>query len=374
MSEFKVTIERIGEISKHSNADTLDVAKLESMDFQFVVKSGQYQVGDKVIYFPVDSLLPDSLCNILGLQGRLSGANKNRVKTIKLRGEISQGVVCPVSVLFPTEPINPEGGRLSLEPNGYDFAQLLNVVKHEPQEHVSCGPQGAMLITLPDGVGVYDLESSQRYKKTIIGSNIFKDEDLFVKFEKLEGTNISFVHNVTEGISDVCSRRHLVKPTEQSTANIYLDAANRLGGFSDLDKVVKALQSHPYALANGLIPKQNVVLRGELIGLGVEGNIYKMKDRAIRYFELSIDGSYVEQGFFISLMKELGLETAPYLGEMTYKEFVETDLVSYSNGKSQLHDTLREGIVIHPMQEHYIGNWRVVVKQRSPEYLVKSDL
>src|SRR5215470_1276464 len=94
MSTFAVTVERIGRIWKHDNADLLEMASLEGKAYDFVVGKGDFQSGDTVIYFPVDSLLPDWICSRLNLTGKLAGRDKNRVKTVRLRGNISQGVVC----------------------------------------------------------------------------------------------------------------------------------------------------------------------------------------------------------------------------------------------------------------------------------------
>lgn len=58
MSEFGVTLEKISKIWEHPNADRLELASIEGMTYQFVVPKGQYIEGDAVLYFPVDSLIP----------------------------------------------------------------------------------------------------------------------------------------------------------------------------------------------------------------------------------------------------------------------------------------------------------------------------
>src|SRR5688572_15591160 len=101
MSTFAVTIERIAEVEMHTNADRLEMAKVASMSYQFVIGKGQFKPGDLVIYFPIDSLLPQNVITAIGLEGKLSGAEKNRVKTVRLRGAISQGVVAEPALLLP---------------------------------------------------------------------------------------------------------------------------------------------------------------------------------------------------------------------------------------------------------------------------------
>jgi RNA ligase (TIGR02306 family) len=90
LSVFAVTIERIAHVWTHTNADRLEMAKVTSMSFQFVIAKGSFKPGDLVIYFPIDSLLPEPLITVLQLSGKLAGAEHNRVRTVRLRGEISQ--------------------------------------------------------------------------------------------------------------------------------------------------------------------------------------------------------------------------------------------------------------------------------------------
>tara|TARA_Y100000310_G_scaffold209426_1_gene210038 strand:- start:2375 stop:2752 length:378 start_codon:yes stop_codon:yes gene_type:complete len=93
MAFFGVTKEKINLLYNHPGADRLDLAKLDGMSFQFVVGRDTFKLGDEVIYFPVDSLIPEDVLARIGLVGKLAGRNKNRVKTIRLCGEISQGIV-----------------------------------------------------------------------------------------------------------------------------------------------------------------------------------------------------------------------------------------------------------------------------------------
>lgn len=93
MSTFDVTLRRISKVWLHPNADRLEMAEVEGLAYQFVVPKGAHAAGDRVLYFPIDALLPDELSTRLGVKNYLVGPLKNRVKTARLRGEISQGVV-----------------------------------------------------------------------------------------------------------------------------------------------------------------------------------------------------------------------------------------------------------------------------------------
>src|SRR5512139_805408 len=154
MSTFAVTTEAVEKVWEHPNADSLELAKLEGMDFQFVVPKGSIFPGEVCLYFPVDSLLPEYILEYLNLTGKLSGKDKNRVKTIKLRGEISQGIIVAQWELglYPTHE------------TGMDLTETLGVTKYESPEQLV---KGARTSTLPPELHVYDIEGCERYPDVV---------------------------------------------------------------------------------------------------------------------------------------------------------------------------------------------------------------
>jgi len=137
MAFFGVTLEVLDRVWEHPDADRLDLAKVIGMDFQFVVLKGAYRSGDRVLYFPVDSLLPPHVIEALGLTGRLAGKQHNRVKTIRLRGEYSQGLVCR-----PETVLGEAWGHFDLSAEA--LTKRLGVTKYEPPQSTprlaSCCP------------------------------------------------------------------------------------------------------------------------------------------------------------------------------------------------------------------------------------------
>ena len=77
-------------MKEHPNADALEIAQIE--DYMSLVQKGVYHTGDLVVYLPEASVVPQDVIEELGLEGRLAGKTKNRVKAIKLRGVLSQGL------------------------------------------------------------------------------------------------------------------------------------------------------------------------------------------------------------------------------------------------------------------------------------------
>ena len=119
-----------------------------------------------------------------------------------------------------------------------------------------------------------------------------------------------------------------------------------------------------------------VIVRGEMVGPGIQGNYYRLKDHAVYVFEIEVDGIPLRAEDFLTVAKArdipmvLLLAVAVKLGDWLDGR----TLKQASDGQSQLAAVRREGIVIKPMTERrddVLG--QVVLKQRSPEYLPKSE-
>lgn len=94
------SIEIISDIVPHSNADAIELAIIKG--WQVVVKKGEFHRGDMVLYFEIDSWIPTELAPFLskGHEPRVyKGVRGERLRTVKLRQEISQGLILPLSVL-----------------------------------------------------------------------------------------------------------------------------------------------------------------------------------------------------------------------------------------------------------------------------------
>jgi len=101
MSTFSVKVRKI-EILPHPNADALELAQVD--DYRCVVKKGQYKTGDLVVYIPEAAVVPEwilkqyNFWNEKENKGMLAGSLGNRVKAIKLRGELSTGIILPIQI------------------------------------------------------------------------------------------------------------------------------------------------------------------------------------------------------------------------------------------------------------------------------------
>jgi RNA ligase (TIGR02306 family) len=353
MSTFAVTIESIDRVWAHPNADRLELASLRGMRYQFCIPKGEYAPGDTVVYFPIDSLLPPALIETLGLTGKLRGKEADRIATVKLRGEISQGVVAHPAMVLPAEFVL----------NGHhDVTDLLGVTKYEAPE-VSI--RGGKLVSLPDMVSVYDIEGADRFPNI---ADMLLDVPVVVT-EKVEGSHFS-ASLYADGSLAICQRRFRIL-TEDGEIHDWHAAAEREGVPDALRKLWEMTGAQHAA-----------TLRGEVIGPSVQGNLYGLKERTILFFEVEIDGKSIEAEQALALIAAVGLKHVPVLASgQSLRAFLDDRSVQQaSTGKTAVPgvsnpDMLREGIVIRPITEMRDESFgRVIIKQRSPAYLEWSGL
>lgn len=188
MSTFSVKVRKI-EILPHSNADALELAKVD--DYRCVVKKGQYKTGDLVVYIPEAAIVPEwilkqyNFWNEKENKGMLAGSEGNRVKAIKLRGELSTGIVIPVITEFPNGlPYgkgfirNLIGEELFLN-EGDDVSEFLGITKWSPPIPVHMA--GEVFNAGSHLTVNYDIENIKAYP------TVLQEDEEVVITEKLHG-------------------------------------------------------------------------------------------------------------------------------------------------------------------------------------------
>ncbi len=348
MAFFGVTQEEIGSVAPIEGADRIEVATLRGKDFQFVIARGSFAPGDGCLYFPIDSVLPAPLAERLGVAGKLAGRDRNRVKTVKLRGQISQGIVASTSLVPPD--------MLALSPS--ELTAQLGVTKYDPPEIVC---NDATLVELPDGISVYDIEGADRYTAQ---AALLHEDDVLIT-EKVEGSNFSVLAR-SDGTLMVNQRTKSIVPREGVEHTFWKIAREH--------RVIEFARSLAEKYAG-----QSVVVYGEAIGPGIQGNLYRLKGHEVRFFDIRVGAGWLSPRAFLDEIASFYGATddrvapvlhhgklADWLGGRSIKEA--------SNGRSRLADVAREGVVIRPATERHLPEFgRLVLKQRSPDYLAKSD-
>ena len=124
--KFKVEVCCLDEVSHHPHADKLDIARIKG--WQIIVGKNQHKEGEMVAYIPEQAIVPEAVQKAIGVEGRLSGSRKNRVKAIRLRKILSQGLILP---LKDGKLTHPETGEQKKFHQGDDVSEFLGITKYE---------------------------------------------------------------------------------------------------------------------------------------------------------------------------------------------------------------------------------------------------
>jgi RNA ligase (TIGR02306 family) len=369
MSTFIVPILPISKVWHHPNADRLDLANVEGMTWQFVVGRDEYKPGDLVVYIPIDSVLPPDLIEFLGVGNFLAGSQKNRVKTARLRGELSQGLVVQLEKLVAFKCI-------SFDENMADIREYLGIEKYDPPPIMS---KSGNLVRMPEHVSVFDVEGADNYPDVV---EVLMDEPVIVT-EKLEGTNW-WCSAAPDGEEWVGQRNYAIQEVEGDKENVYWACARKQG-------LLEFAKRH--AAEHGCF----CTLRGELLGPGIQKNYYEYPDFKVHLFGMQENREYLPSLRFFEECLKLPLDPPsdkkmpriPWVPKLisigenqraadcpTLRQWLDgATIQAASNGKSMLHSKkLREGIVVVPATEqHHSRVGRLMIKMRSPDYLAKTD-
>lgn len=323
MERKLASVQIVSEIRPIEGADAIEVARINNWDV--VVKKGEFKTGDFCIYFEIDSFLPikEEFEFLRKSSYKKMGAQEGfRLKTIRLRGQVSQGLLIPIHVkeLF---------GDTVYE--GMDVTELLGVVKYEPP--IPAELAGKVRGNFPGFLRKTDEERVQNLSKEY-PTWIEQDLDFYVT-EKLDGSSATFYLNNDQ--FGVCSRNLDLEETEGNT----------------FWKVARELQIEEKLREYG----RNLAIQGELIGEGIQGNPYNIKGHTVRFFNVfDIDSqTYYGLPMFLALFEhQLKLETVPVLTNLTMKLPQTIDeCLAFADGKSVLNQNFdREGVVFRTMDRN----------------------
>ncbi|RSS79592.1 RNA ligase (ATP) [Streptomyces sp. WAC06614] len=349
MSTLRVTAEQLT-VHEHPNADALELAQVGL--YRAVVAKGAYRTGDFAVYIPEQSVLPADLIAELGLTGRLAGGNADRVKAVRLRGELSQGLVCRPAALADVDL-----ARAAAE--GVDFAERLGVTKWAPPVPTSMSGE---VESAPDLLPWVDIENLQRYP------GIFEPGEPVVLTEKLHGTACLVTYLAADQRLLVSSKGFGSKglALKEEERNLYWRAVRA----HDVEKVAAGLAARLGATRVGIF--------GEVYGAGVQDLSYGDDARTgtgpgLAVFDVSaeIDGQ-VRWLDPAELLDGL-LPLVPRLYEGPYDLDRVLELASGRETVSGRELHLREGVVVRPATERHspVLGGRAIAKAVSPAYLTR---
>lgn len=315
-----VSVQKIIDIQPIENADNILCASI--LGWKLVILKDEFKIGDKCAYFEVDSFLPiEEKYEFL----RKSSYRKNelvgegfRIKTQKLRGQISQGLALNLNTLGLSEDLEI----------GTDLTNILNVKKWEVPEKIS--NEGILIPQFPDGIDKTDETRIQTIPEIL---NEFKGIKYYIS-TKIDGTSVTMYRK--NGKFGICSHD-----------NEIIEDENHKNSFWEYSRKIEINEKLKEANID------NIAIQGEFAGCGIQKNRLNLKE--FKWFVFTIKdlntGKRIDLPTMLNICKILNLETVPI-------EEVDIDLPSkYPNIESLLiraqglysNGSKKEGIVIRPV-------------------------
>lgn len=365
------SIQLIDNIEPIENADNL--LKATVLGWHVVIrKDDNFNIGDKIVYVEIDSILPKKP------EFEFLAQRKYRIKTIKLRGQVSQGIIFPLSIL-PENEYNV----------GDDVTEIIGVTKYDPDAEAEVDDnktakkkkllqyfpncvKSLLYRVLPKSI-FFKLFGSPQPKKYSWPSNLphtdetrvqvlqplldeYKGQEFYIT-EKVDGSSLTAVYDIKRDVFRICSRNLCY---DINSDNRFAEAARKY----DIDKKLKE-----YCIANN----KNIAIQGELLGPKIQGNKYELEDYDIYFFNVfDMDNiMYLPYDEAKSIIDTMGLKFVPLVCGSYMLENDIDKLVEMAKGKSVVNKKIhREGIVIrllHPTKGH------VSFKAINPDFLLKFD-
>lgn len=375
MERKLASIQKIVSINLIENYDKVETAQV--LGWNCIVKKDDFKPNDLCVYFEPDSVLyPNPIWD------SFLAKRKWKIKTIKMCGTISQGLVLPISILEQLVP----NAKIKLE-EGTDLTEILNVTHFEkgklsdyndpkPTKPKSkfvnfmmkfawfrfiylflfgSKPKGQFPTTIISKTDETNIQSIPAILKTNIGRT-------FYITEKLEGQSATYMLFPKSGFINkllkrnefmVCS--HNVKLSQENTSSWWY-VAHQYGIKQILEAYYKQTGIH-------------LAIQGEIIGTGIQKNIYKIDGYQFFVFNIKNlnENRYLDLYEKKALCFRMGLNMVPIINDnfIIDENITPQTLLSLSNGFSTLADTKREGFVIRALDDDSIS-----FKVRSPEYLL----
>lgn len=285
-----VSFRTIAELLPHTNADSLEIAVVDG--WKCLVKKNEFNSGDRVIYFEIDSLIPVSeefeflrkyaYVNKSWMQETLGVTEGFRIKTVKLRGELSQGLVIPVP------------SSLKDKDDSYDLTEHFKVIKYEAPiskglTYCFTGGNGGKFPVFFPKTG----ETRIQNKFPSVQEN--KDRNYEVT-RKYHGMSISFYAKLADDLTwfertklmfanwfgiemkpiyryGVCS--HNVELDLSNSGNVFVDFANNSGIIDKLKAFVEYNKELP-----------ELAIQGEICGPGIQDNHHGLDEICVFVFNI----------------------------------------------------------------------------------------
>lgn len=326
MSEFKIEVVQIGDVEKHSGADTLSITHVHG-GYPVIFRTGDFQPGDLAVYIPVDSVVPSDDARWAFLDGRC------RIKAKRLRGIFSMGLLTKSDSSWTA---------------GQDVREALRIVKYEPPEPMTMGGENE---PDPGFLPIFtDIEALRRWPDILQTG-----EEVFIT-EKIHGANARFLYRdgrLWVGSHTQIKKLNVDKPVVWWQAALKYELEDKLkamAGFAFYGEVYGFVQDLRY----GATPQNKVMLR-----------IFDVLDTVTRRYMDAAD-------FYSYYAPKVGLPVVPVLYHGPWQ-----GAQGLAEGKTLIDgaDHVREGVVIRPAHERFddrLGG-RVILKIHGEGFLLRQE-
>lgn len=360
--------------------DRIVLATVEG--YQSIVGADMYHVGDQVCYISEQTLVPVQLQQELGLEGRLAGSNKDRIKPIKMGGVLSQGIVCRPQAWVHWQA-NREGGQLVAE-----LDEVLGVSRYQPTVPVHLSGK----LARPKGdapiVPMYDVDNIKKQRhfsvpvdaeaSRIAQQTVYMEDAEGRWFDPLEGHQVV----VTEKLHGTNIGIHMNRGDD--TIHIYSKGIGQNGWTlleDESNTYWRAFRKYPdleLLLKDILVVEEAVTMYGEVVGRGIQDMNYGIQEPELFLFEIRFwnprgGAHHVAADEIQKYVERMGwnIQTVPVMMTGLYDH---ERCVAAASEPSAIGGGLREGVcVVSLTQPLKVDGTRNIAKFINPNYLCRGN-
>ena len=303
------SLEIIKSIKPHPNADKLEIAQV--LGWQTIVVKDQFKEGNKIIFVVIDTILPKAPWSEF-LADKKDPEKPIRLRTIKLRGQYSQGLVLPLSVL------DGNSFNASTWQIGADVGAELGIKKYEKELPASLS--GEIAGAFPTYIAPQTDEDNGLSNPDLV-AEVLKHNITVTK--KYDGSSCTIVVEMGE-ITHVCSRRLSLK---ESASNAFWQVAREL-----------------------TIPENfSGVIQGEVCGPGIQGNQLKLLKPTLYVYQIRTEGGYMTWHNMSQFCQQnLHCNYVSLVGHYNANTLSLEDIITIADQQILANGNPDEGIVVRP--------------------------
>ena len=333
------SVQLIASLSEIKKVNKFDMAKV--LGWNALVKKNEFKVGDKVVFFEIDGLLPWTAGWAQDFK-----RSEYKVTTFKISGQISQGIVLPLKKIFG-EKVNEDA-----YPVGMDLTEQLGIKKYENDaDEVSPGVKSTVnYSTLKYPEHLIEKSDELRLQSKLDFLDKFKGKKFYSSL-KYDGTSSTYVIDPKDKTFYICSRNTVQDPN--SKRNWYVEMNKK---YKIYDKLLK----HECRYA----------IQGEVYGPKIQKNNLQSDEVKIAIFCIKdiINNKYLGMQEMIDVCKELDLPMVEIIEKGDSFDYTLEQLLEKSKGKYPGTEQNREGLV-YRLQE----NWNTVEGGRMSFKVINDD-